>query len=599
MAGYQPLYVKSYETGLVQNREEFILPEDAYPVLENAYVWRERIKRKKGYQILGQLTRQFQNVSLGNSGASTWSFNIYSTIMPPIVPEPNAQIVPGSVTIYLNPTTISGSITGYTNASDCEVFTTPTGLSTGDTVSISGVITISGTGDNLINGGPYVIEVVAGGFKIGKDSHAWGAYQSGGTWTKQLSGSGILFDQGNGTLETDPPAGISGTINYLTGDVKITGAGTGLNTLINFNYTPGLPVMGIRIREEQNAVNDMTVFWDKVYAYYYNNGFQEFSPGTTWTGTDSQFFWTTNYWIGVNNQKIFWATNNNDPIRFTAGPGLGWFNFAPQINAAEGTLTNCLCLIPFRGRLVAFNVTQSGSQGGIYSNRIRWAAIGTPFTQAYGSVVTLFNENAWRDDIRGQGGFLDIPTSQDIISVGFVRDNLVVYCERSTWQLRYTGRTIAPFQIEKVNSELGATGTFSTIQFDTSLFAVGDRGIIECDSYKADRIDIKIPDLVFSFQNNLDADYQRIHGIRDFINRLAYWTYPTADNNGTYPNKRLVYNYENDSWAIFDDSLTALGTFQEPDPGRSWLDTPIPWIEANFSWLNQPEIGRASCRERV
>ncbi len=57
MAGYQPLKITGMATGLVQERENFLLPDDAYPTLLNAYVWRERIKRKKGYQLLGRLQR--------------------------------------------------------------------------------------------------------------------------------------------------------------------------------------------------------------------------------------------------------------------------------------------------------------------------------------------------------------------------------------------------------------------------------------------------------------------------------------------------------------------------------------------------------------
>lgn len=52
MAGYSPLKITGNATGLVQNREEFILPDDAYPVLQNAYIFRERILRKAAINCL-------------------------------------------------------------------------------------------------------------------------------------------------------------------------------------------------------------------------------------------------------------------------------------------------------------------------------------------------------------------------------------------------------------------------------------------------------------------------------------------------------------------------------------------------------------------
>lgn len=506
--GYQPLYIRKNETGLVQSRQEFILPDDAYPTLENAYIWRERIKRRQGLDLVGRLRRKLSMLSLGNSGASPWTFTIWSTLVPPIVPEATAQIEPGSV-----------------------------------------VITV---------------------------------------------GAIVFTDQGNGTL-TSPTPGNSGVINYQTGVVTLTTtAGAGTATTINFNYFPGLPVMGLRSRELTSINIEQLIAFDTVYAYFFIGGWQEFIAGTTWTGSDSDFFWSTNYWVGDGNLKIFWVTNffrsgiNGDPIRYTNGTQ--WIDFAPTINAAGDILAQCLAMLPFRGRLVTFNTYEGATFGTSiqFSNRIRWAAIGTPFSTP-SAIVTPVNPNAWRDDIRGQGGFLDIPTSESIVSVGFVRDNLVIYCERSTWQLRYTGRTIAPFQIEKVNSELGSESTFSAVQFDTSLVGIGDKGVVECDSFKSERIDIKIPDLVFEFKNENEGT-KRVHGIRDFQQRLAYWTYvfnPSDTPDQKFPNRRLVYNYENDSWAIFTDSLTALGTFQEPI-ARTWANSNFPWTKANFPWLDVP-----------
>ncbi len=531
MSGYQPLKITGMSVGLVNSREEFLLPDDAYPTLQNAYVWRERIKRKKGYELLGRLQR-----NIGTTDGS------------------------GNAVITITPVPLQTGISFFTVGTD--VFTDP----------------------------------------------------------------GTTANPATQTLLTNSAG--TATLNRVTGILTINGS----KPATPVQFYPGLPLMGIRTRELQNSANDQTIFFDQVYAYIFNGTtlqFEEFIPlsGTTWNAKredvkGTSFFWSTNYWIGsplisttsippayktafVTTNKLFWVTNNTgqfgalaDPPRITDGNT--WLDFYQDTNRtvnspwaqidATNWLVNWLAMLPYRGRMVTFNTWEGTSAASAqnFSNRIRWSTIGNPFLPySAGPPAT----GSWRDDIRGQGGFLDIPTSEDIISIGFVRDNLVIYCERSTWQLRYTGRSIAPFQIERVNSELGVESTFSSVQFDTSLVGIGDKGIVECDSYKSERIDIKIPDFVFQF-NSLNNGVARVQGIRDFPNRLAYWTiplvqfYPNIGNtNWIFPTARLVYNYENDSWAIFNDSLTTLGNFQLLN-SPNWLQIPTPWIEYEKTWLD-------------
>ncbi len=45
----------------------------------------------------------------------------------------------------------------------------------------------------------------------------------------------------------------------------------------------------------------------------------------------------------------------------------------------------------------------------------------------------------------------------------------------------------------------------------------------------------------------------------------------------------MIYNYENDSWAIYIDSFTCLGNVQ-PLSGITWLNANTSWENANFPW---------------
>ena len=106
-------------------------------------------------------------------------------------------------------------------------------------------------------------------------------------------------------------------INYLTGDLALNfSANPGGNVVITFSYAYGLPVMGIRTRELFELNQQDTIAFDTKYSYRYSNASSQFVPlasvmPVVWSGTDYQFFYTTNY------AGSFWATNSN--------PGLNGF----------------------------------------------------------------------------------------------------------------------------------------------------------------------------------------------------------------------------------------------------------------------------------
>ena len=246
----EKIIVGPIDRGLRNDRTPFVIDNDSFPILVNAYQWRGRVKRKRGTSLLGRLTRFFNSAN-GSYGSIT-SFNLVAgagNLFTAFSLQANGNIVPGSVHL--------------------------TDATTGD----------------------------------------------------------VYTDDSNGNL-VGVPSG-TGTINYATGAITISGGGADLITTVSFLYYPDLPVMGLEDFIATSTQFPGTIGFDTKYSYnistvfpysiydvsFYKNlptgtypGYVEKTTVTpiSWNGQDYQQFWTVNY-LGA-----LWATNGiNVPFNIT------------------------------------------------------------------------------------------------------------------------------------------------------------------------------------------------------------------------------------------------------------------------------------------
>ena len=359
-------------------------------------------------------------------------------------------------------------------------------------------------------------------------------------------------------------------------------------------FYPAQPIMGLT-QYGVGPINNQPAFaFDTQYAYMFNGSYWIRSgSGVTpiWHGNDTNFFWAST-WGGfdvgsglfetalfVSN---FQVTNPNGvPVAATDDPiwmynGSTWATYIPTFLTNGSFVQTALIILNFRNRLILLNTIETNTTPLNYNfvNRCRYSADGSPF-----------DPNTWLE--KGQtgyvgGGYIDAPTKEMIVGAEFIKDRLIVFFERSTWELAFTGNDILPFTWFQLNTELGSESTFSSIPFDKEILAIGNTGVHSCNGSNVRRIDDKIPDEVFNFKDP-QSDTVRIQGIRDYYVEMAYWTFCSYNENAmnTFPNQVLVYNYKNGAWALNDDCITAFGYFEQAT-GLLWENVIWQWNE----WLD-------------
>jgi hypothetical protein len=493
--------IAPFKTGLQTNLRPWQIMDDAFNTLQNAYVFRGRVRKRFGAQLTG-------------------------------TGFPNTTLAPffSQVAVLVGTTNGSGNLSG----------------------TVPGAI-----------------------------------FNMGQTFTV---GTNIFTVWQNGTpaamLSTGPG---TGTFNTTTGAFVITGAP--INTAVY--WYPAQPIMGLT-QYGEGPINDQpAIAFDTQFAYQFAGGFWVQFPTPIWHGSNTDFFWATT-WQGLNSgltalTRALFVTNfhivnpngatsaNDDPI--WTYDGTTWSTYVPIFLTDGSFVASARLIVVYHDRLVLLNTIEfsvGANTNTQYQARARFTFVGSPF-----------NADAWLEPNQvgyAGAGYTDAYTTEEIISAQFVKDRLIVFFERSTWELAYTGNQADPFRWYKINTELGSEATFSSVPFDKDILTIGNTGVHACNGANVQRIDTLIPDEIFQFKDP-QADTQRIAGIRDYYAEMVYWTFPAVTENSfnTFPNQILVYNYQNSSWALNDDCITAWGYFEQQS-GLTWAEAIFSWESANMTW---------------
>jgi len=268
-------------------------------------------------------------------------------------------------------------------------------------------------------------------------------------------------------------------------------------------------------------------------------------------------------------QGFLYLTNNVDPITLFNGTDLSRPAFAVKqanLGLGKNEITKALDVKTFASRLLIVRPTTTISNGNPDPQSIRWSA--------------QFQPTNTVSDIPGSGGELSAATSDWIQSTKFLKDFIVVSMQNSTWTFRFTGSAFAPFQFFRLNATKNCSAPYGSIEFDDMITAMGSKGLTYCDGNATERYDLKIFD---QFEDINATSFTQCFGQRfDALNQ-SWMLYPDSVSNATLSTKVLLYNYMEDSWAIFNMPLSCLGLgFGVRD--NTWADMTFPWEEASSPW---------------
>jgi hypothetical protein len=289
---------------------------------------------------------------------------------------------------------------------------------------------------------------------------------------------------------------------------------------------------------------------------------------------------TTKNWSGGILGGVLVVTNGIDvPQSFTQGGSL--FTDLPQW---PSTLL-CQTIVPFKNHLVALNLTDNGTA---YPFSLRWSdaipegAIdngtntwNTASTSSEAAQVTL-------------GG-----TPGHILNAKQLGNELIIYKEDSVYSLTYVGGSYT-FNVKEKFKDTGLFSKFAVVDLGDNrhaMLSTNDFVIHNGNSLKS-----AITDQMKAFLfGEIDSTYYYKTFLAHNKNNSEVWIcYPQTGATNGFPNKALVWNYVDNTWAVRDlpsCSFIAKGLVN-PNLTNTWSASSDTWNTNIVNWA-RPEFNPA------
>lgn len=219
--------------------------------------------------------------------------------------------------------------------------------------------------------------------------------------------------------------------------------------------------------------------------------------------------------------------------------------------------------------------------------------------------VTTYNQGWLYSGIRdssGKGDKFNTPgsglgqldTTETIQGASIYGQYMALNLSGSNWLLEKTRDAFNPYYPKKLPSVIGSDAAFSFAQWNSRIYSMGQNGVLVMDFRESLRTDDKIP---FFTRDDIDANtFDYTYGGFDRINAQFLWSYLSDSETYTTQDKVLAYNYEEDSWSVYDIPLTVFG-FHEGEETLTWnqideniKDSWLRWDTTEEIW-NKIDIG--------
>ena len=379
--------IAPFNTGLQSDVRSWLIMDDAFQQLNNAYVFRGRIRKRFGSSFMNTsvplLQQQFYSRLRADVDFTDASGNAMAGA-PGNIFDPGQMFTIGDAIFTV---TTTGTPANLLITPILEGTTDISGNATGTIAQGVGSIGMYFT----IAGFKYTVAIANGALTPGIGAPGTGTFNTATgafTFTGTTANSDIYLI-----------AAATATYNTSTGTYTFTGA---YPTTDIFFYT-ALPVMGFA-SFDSDMVEDEPLFafdpqfayeWDAVNLYWDRVGTAE------WTGSNLNYFWSSTY-RGITNYDYYLFTSNfkiptlspsspPDYIKYYNGsdPFPDFYNLNPVLNQTTRLVT-ALMVQPFKDRLCVYNTVESTSGDGVSQGTTNGSTGNITI-----NVITPFNANPY------------------------------------------------------------------------------------------------------------------------------------------------------------------------------------------------------------